>query len=438
MKNRFLIARALVLLLAMHAAAGRATAQSPPSSTATTTTADELVRRALHANRELAAARLDVTRARARLRQSRLLPNPVLEVEQTGGTLGISEGEVERRAEISLPIEYGGKRGRRIDVAEAELRATEAFVADRERRIAAEVRRLYAEAIAANRELSFTNELTQIDAEIGGVLQVRVKEGDAPPLEESLLRVEIDRLRSRRAMLEGRLRAAELQLVTVVGLPANERIVLGDSYGDAITVPMIEEALRLAMQNRPDLRAAELNIAAAEAGLQLANVQALPDITVFGGYANSRSGFDDTPVGPLTDRDKLLNAGVGISIPIFNRNQGGKAEAAAAIEQARRLRELTELQVRAEVESAIARYRAADAAVEVFRQGVIERSEGNVRTMRAAWEAGAFTISEFLIERRRLVDAQRELIEALTERAIALIDLQAAVAEPIETNEEPK
>lgn len=445
MIDRFSIARACLLLFAMSAMAAVPVAAQETTSTTTQATSfapaggvDDLVRRALTANRELAAARIEIARARARRQQATLLPNPVLEFEQTGGALGISKGERERRAEISVPIEYGGKRGRRIDVAEAELRATEAFVADRERRLAAEVRRLYAEAVAANRELSFTNELTQIDAEIGNVLQVRVREGDAPPLEESLLRVEIDRLRSRRAMIEGRRRAAELQLATVIGLPANERIALADGYGEGVTVQTVEEATRLALQNRPDLRAAELNIDAAEAGLRLANAQALPDISVFAGYANGRSGFDDTPVGPLVDQDKLINAGVGISIPIFNRNQGAKAEAAAAIEQARRLRELTELQIRAEVESAVARYRAADAAVEVFRQGVVERSEQNVRTMRSAYEAGAFTISEFLAERRRLVDAQRELTEALTERAVALIDLQAAVAEPIEINEEPK
>jgi len=436
MNIRLLIARALVLVLAIHAA-GRAAAQDPPAA-GTTTTADALVRRALAANRELAAARLDVTRARARLRQSTLLPNPVLEVEQTGGALGISEGEVERRAEISVPIEYGGKRGRRIDVAEAELRAAEAVIADRERRLAAEVRRLYAEAIAANRELAFTNELTQIDAELGNIVQVRVREGDAPPLEASLLRVEIDRLLSRRAMLEGRRRAVELQLATVVGMPTGERLALDDSYGDGVAAPPIDEAITLALQRRPDLHAAELNVAAAEAGLRLANAQALPEINVFGGYAQARSSFDDTPVGPLTDRDQLFNAGVGISLPIFNRNQGAKAEAAAAIEQAKRLRELTEQQIRAEAESAMARYRAAESAIEVFRQGVIERSAQNVRTMRAAYEAGAFTISEYLAERRRFVDAQREMTEALTERAVALIDLQAAVAEPIETNEESK
>lgn len=428
MKNYLRVARALTLVIATQAAPHSAEAQTPPK------TAEQLVRRALESNRELAAARVDVTRARARVTSAGLRPNPVLEVEHTGGALGISDGEVERRAEISVPIEYGGQRSQRIGLAEAELRAAEAIFSDRQRRLAADVRRLYAEAIAATRELSFTDELTKIDAELGKVVDIRVREGDAPPLEAKLLRVEIDRLRSRRAMLEGRRRAAELQLATAVGMPAEERIKLSDSYVD-VAVPSAEDAVRFALTRRPDLLAADLNIAAAEAGLNLAKAQALPEITAFGGYSQGRGGFDDTPVGPLVDEDQLINAGVGISLPIFNRNQGAKLEAAAAIEQAKRLRELTEHQIRAEVESAVARLRAADNAIEVFREDVIERSAENVRTMKAAYEAGAFTISEFLAERRRFIDAQRELSEAMTERAIALIDLQAAVAEPVVTKE---
>ena len=435
MSIRASIARALLLVVAILPIAARAVAQT--SSPATPTTVDAFVRSALTANRELAAARIEVTRARARLRQSQLLPNPVLEVEQTGGALGVSDGEVERRAEVSVPIEYGGKRGRRIDLAEAELQAAEAVLADRERRLVAEVRRRYAEAVAAQRELAFTNDLAQIDAELANVVQARVREGDAPPLEESLLRVEVDRLRSRRAMLEGRRRAAELDLLTAAGLPPGERIALDETYRP-VPVSSTDDALRLAMERRPDLRAATLNVAAAEAGLRLTRAQALPEITLFGGYARARGGFDATPVGPLVDEDQLINAGIGISLPIFNRNQGAKAEAAAATEQAQRLRELVEAQVRAEVESSVARLRAAEAATEIFQQGVIERSMQNVRTMRAAYEAGAFTISEYLAERRRLVDAQREITEVLTERAVALIDLQAAIASPVETKEESR
>lgn len=427
---------AFVTLVAAGAA-GQNPSSASPAPMASSLTVDALVRRALGSNPELAAARIEVQRARSRMRQAGLLDNPVLEIEQTGGPpLGSKDEDQELRSEISIPIPYGGKRGSRVEVARMELHAAEREFADRERRFIAELRRLYVEAAAATRELSFTNQLAQIDAELGVVLEVRVKEGDAPPLEASLLRVEIDRLRSRRAILEGRRRAAELQLAYVVGLQAGETTDLGETYGDRSRVPAIGELVRLAKQRRPDLQFADLNIKAAQAGLRLARAEALPDFSAFGSYQSITNEVH--PAGIVTDYDKLYSAGVAISLPIFDRNQGRKAEARAVIEQFTRLRELKELQIRAEVESAFARFQASDAAVEVFRQGVIERSEQNVRTMRAAYEAGAFTISEFLAERRRLVDAQRELIEALTERAIALIDLQAAVAEPIEINEESK
>lgn len=58
---------------------------------------------------------------------------------------------------------------------------------------------------------------------------------------------------------------------------------------------------------------------------------------------------------------------------------------------------------------------------------MIERSEKNVQTMRAAYQAGAFRVTELLVEQRRLVDSQRELIEALAERYRALSDLRAAM-----------
>jgi outer membrane protein TolC len=51
--------------------------------------------------------------------------------------------------------------------------------------------------------------------------------------------------------------------------------------------------------------------------------------------------------------------------------------------------------------------------------------------VRAAYEAGAFRISELLVEQRRLLDMERELTEALAERYRAQADLQAALGETI-------
>jgi outer membrane protein TolC len=73
------------------------------------TSSIDLVRRALTANGELSAARLDVERSRARLRQSGLRPNPTLDFEQTTGRFTGSPGNSQTSIGIALPLELGGK-----------------------------------------------------------------------------------------------------------------------------------------------------------------------------------------------------------------------------------------------------------------------------------------------------------------------------------------
>ena len=187
-------------------------------------TSVDLVRRALSSNADLAAARLDVERARGRLRQAGLFPKPTLDVEQTTGRWTGSPDEKGQNIGVTVPLELGGKRGRRIDVAQAEFEAAQAEVADRERRLTADVRLAYADALAALRELEVTSDLNAIDQQTAQFVQVRVTEGDAPPLELNLLRAEVDRLRSRRALVQGRLEAAVLKLksLTAISVPLVE------------------------------------------------------------------------------------------------------------------------------------------------------------------------------------------------------------------------
>jgi outer membrane protein TolC len=169
----------------------------------------------------------------------------------------------------------------------------------------------------------------------------------------------------------------------------------------------------------------------AEAGLKLARASASPDLTAFTRYSVSRSAFEDTPVGVIHDRDKTLTFGVSVGLPIFNRNQGNKAEAAALISQARTRREFLEQIIRSEVQSAYARYEAARSAALTFEQGVIGRSSENIRVIRAAYELGQFQITDLLSEQRRLLDSQREYTETLTEQYRALADIQAALGGPL-------
>ena len=398
------------------------------------TSANEIVRRALATNGELAAIRMEIERARARLRQAGLRPNPTIDVEQSTGRLTGSPGEGEVSVGVAVPIELGGKRRRRIELARAEVEASEAEVADRERRLTNEVRALYAEALAAIRELSTLEELNDLDLQTTRFVQARVNEGETAPIELNQLRVEVERLRSRRALVEGRLKGTLLRLKSLTGIGPSEILRLGEDLQQPVALPSpssVDAAMEIALRSRPDLKFARLSEEVAQAGLQLARAQAVPNLTPFTKYSNNRSVFEDTPVGVLRDRDKLLTFGVSVEIPIFNRNQGGKEEAAVAINQAQRRRAFLEAVIRSEVQSAFARYEAAQAAVTTFEQGAIPRSSENVRTIRAAYQIGAFSITDLLVEQRRLLDVQREFTEALAERYRALADLQAAMGTPV-------
>lgn len=391
---------------------------------------NDLVRRALSSNAELSAVRLDIERGRARLRQAGLRPNPTVDFEQTTGRFTNSPGERETSVGFALPIELGGKRQRRIDLASIELEAAEAEVADKERRLANEVRVSYAESLSALRELQITEELSNVDVQTARIVEARVTEGDAAPLEHNLLRVEIDRLRARRALVEGRLQAALLKLKSITGTPLGESLRLREELtAPALAEPpdSIEASVDIALRTRPDLKLARLSEEAARAGLRLARAQATPDITAFSKYTTNRSSFDNTPIGIIRDQDKLLSFGVSISIPVFNRNQGAKAEAELAISQSQRRREFAEQVVRAEVQSAYRRYEAARSAVATYEQGVLERSRQNITAVRGAYQVGAFRVTELLSEQRRFVDSQREFTETLAEYYRALADLQSAI-----------
>jgi cobalt-zinc-cadmium efflux system outer membrane protein len=391
----------------------------------------DLVRRALLSNCELAAARLEISRARARLRQAGVRPNPTLDVEQTTGRFTGSAGERETSIGVSLPLEMAGQRRRRIDVAQAELEATEAEVAERERQLAGEVLASYAEALAATRELEITEGLNDIDLQTTRFVQARVNEGESAPIELSLLQVEVDRLKSRRALVEGRLQATLFRLKNLAGIPIDEPLRLRETFSTSQSQwqrpASLDAAVEIALRTRPDLRLARLNVEVARAGLSLARSQAAPQLVASTKFIQNRSVFNETPVGPISDRDKLLTFGVSVGIPVFNRNQGAKAEAALAITQAQRRQEFLETVVRSEVASAYARIDAVQRALVTFDQGVIGRSNDNIRVIRAAYQIGEFKITDLLAEQRRLLDSQRDFTETLTERYRALADLQSAM-----------
>src|SRR5262249_9777539 len=148
------------------------------------------------------------------------------DVEQITGRFTGSPDERETSVGIELPIEVGGKRRRRGEAAQARVGAVGAGGADREPPRTFEERTVERQALAALRELETTESINQIDLQTTRFVQARVNEGESAPLELNLLRAEVDRLRSRRALVEGRLTTALLKLKVLTGISDPEPLRL--------------------------------------------------------------------------------------------------------------------------------------------------------------------------------------------------------------------
>ena len=393
----------------------------------------ELVNKAMAANGELVAARLEIEKARTRLLQARLRPNPTLDVEQTSGRFTGSPGEGDLSVGATLPLEVFGQRSSRIKLAQIEITLREADIANRERQLTADVLTNFAEALAALQELKVTESLLDLDLQTARFVQIRVNEGESAPLELSLLQVEVERLRAGQALSEGKLEAALTKLKLLAGLPFEEPLRLREQISTTVLPqipPTVDTAIDVALRNRPDIRMAQIEEELAAAGLRLILATSKPDVAVTSRYTQGISQIPIPNFGDVPDRTRTLTFGVSIGLPIFNKNQGAKAEAEIGIRQAQERRLFADRIVRGEVTGAYQRIQAAQRALAILQTSVLPRSEQNIKTLRAVYELGEIKITDLIAEQRRLLDANRDLTEALTERFRAQADLQIAIGVP--------
>ncbi len=390
----------------------------------------EIVKLAFETNSEIKIAQLEVDRAKARLTQAGLRPNPTLEVEQSSGRLLGSPGDSEFSTGISVPLELFGQRNRRIERARAEIVLKEAEIAIRRREIVSRIVSDYADALSAFREIKILDEIIDIDLQTVRFVQIRVNEGETAPLELSLLQTEVERLRVQRQFVEGRLQTAITKLKYFAGVSYEQPLRLREELPTATfpsLPPSTEVAIAIGLKSRPEIRVAELEEQLGNAGLRLIRAEAKPEFSAFTKFSLSRSTID-LPTGSFPqDRDRNLLFGITIGLPVFDRKQGEKAEAAIAIRQAQERRTFAEGVIKNEITIAFQQLETARKALIALETNVLPRSRENIETIRQVYRIGELKITDLLLEQRRLIDANRDVTETLTKKYKAEADLYIAL-----------
>ncbi len=394
---------------------------------------DELISLALKNNRELAAVRQRLPEARGLLRQAGARPAPTVDFSGTTGRPLGTVGEEQYSASYNFIVETGGKRVRRVEVAETGITLAQAEFDERARQLAYEITNLYADATAQMRKMDRLDRLIALNQESIRLTDARVREGDAAPLEHQLLAVDLSRAEADRASTAGRLEATVLELKQVIGIDAAASIEIAPSP----VAPALVDVSSLrdrGLRERPDVKLARLLEEHGAAETRLAQAQGRPDVTLSANYSRQYARFDEQlgmseagPPVPLRDRDDVLTVGVQIPIGTRKRNQGNVEAAAARAAAARIRREYLETRIPAEVAAALRRFQAAHSALAIFDTRILGQSEKNLGIIRQAYQLGQFRLLDVLTEQRRLLETQLSYIDVQTELAKALADLERAV-----------
>jgi cobalt-zinc-cadmium efflux system outer membrane protein len=193
------------------------------------------------------------------------------------------------------------------------------------------------------------------------------------------------------------------ELRVLLGLPASHPLeVRGElrTLASQSVVPTPDSAVR------PDIAALEAELAQAEAELRLGRSGAWPDVSV--GVRYQREADESAVLGTLS-----------LPLPIFSRGQEARVTGDARVRRLQGVLGAARLAREVQVETALARYRKQQEAVELLEREALPLLADNESLARKSYEAGEMNLAEFLLVRRETLEARAAYLDSLLQAALA-------------------
>lgn len=378
------------------------------AATAQMLTMDQALETAFANNPDLAAAQWETGIAQGERQQAGLIPNPEVswEAEDT------RRNSRTTTVMINQPIELGGKRGARIEVAS---RAQDAAGIELERKrnvLRADVIQAFYSSSTAQQRLLLSRQSLELAERGLRVAQGRIKSGKSSPVEGTRAEVQLSEVRLELRRAERDEASAYQRLAQVMGAPLPAFVSVGDPGRSMPTVP--DSSLLLnRIGETAELRLAKLQIDQREASLGLEKAQRIPDLTVSIG-----SQYDER------ERERVNVVGLSMPIPLFNRNQGNVLAAARRTDQARDLRNASELRLRTDIQTTLDQWMTANTEVASFNQTILPAAQSAVDTATRGFEMGKFNFLDVLDAQRTLISARTQYIQAIAEATDAWVRIE--------------
>jgi outer membrane protein, heavy metal efflux system len=407
-------------------------------ATAPPLTLAALEQMALAGNPTLAQSRADVQAAEGRREQAGLYPNPVVGYEGRDISSAASIRGGEQGVFVQQSIVTAGKLALSRRVFDRERDQAQSVASAQRDRVITAVRLAYYQALGAQQLVDVRRQLATVADQAMQTTRklMNVGQADRP----DLLEAGIEAGRADLAVTAAETDRARvwLQLAALVGHPSLPMTPLAGALEDDLPTIDRDAALHRLLTASPEVTAAEQNVARARVSLQRARAEKYPDLSVRGAVEYSREIIDGSalaaPVGWVG------MAEVGVQLPLFDRNQGNIATAAAEVVHAESELARVRLSLTAAFADPYRTYALARAAAVRYRDQMLPQANEAYALYLERYGEMAAAWPQVLIAQRTLFELREEYVHTLVDlhRAAAEIDgflLTDGLAAPIAPGE---
>ena len=393
---------------------------------------DEAIQLALQHNHNLLAARTTIDQSKSSEVTANLRPNPTLFSDWEYLPLGSPSSQspalytgvttndylrnnTEADIGLSYLIERGKKRQRRLQAAKDITGLVKFTVADNERTLTFSVATLFVNVQLAESIIELAEKDLKGFQQTLDLTELRFKKGAAS--EDDYLKIKLQTVQFEVDFQQAQLARAQAlsDLRQLLGYESVSHDY--DVAGIFDYQPLqgnVEDLQMKALQNRPDLHAAQQAVVAAKSQYELQRAIGKPDLTVQGNYSHV-NGINAATVF------------ASIPLPIFNRNQGEIARTRFVITQAQEQERAANGQALTDVLDAYEGLRENDRVVVLYRSGYLDVAQKDLDIAEYAYKRGGATLLNLLDAERSYRATQLAYRQALAAYLLALEQVREAV-----------
>jgi len=387
----------------------------------------DLIQEALARNPELVAARKQWEAATNRIAQARSLDDPTLSIHLWNfpQTFNVTRADNSIFG-LSQNLPFPGKLALKSEIASRSAEIAEQALRAKERELVARLKQAYYDLFLVHKAIKIHHAQVELLRQFVEIADAKFRTGKGSQSDVLKAQVELSLLHQQLPVLEQRHETAAALLNTVLdrdplsllGIPQEPSLI-------SIDTP-IGDLHRLALNARPELKAAELAVQQSEQSRALAQRQYYPDFNVtFQRFQNfqANDGF---------------GAYVAMTMPFAfwtkPKHDAGVQEAAASVAAARAQQHTVENLTRFQINDLLAKVRASEQVARLYHTTILPQAVQNLEAARAGYRAGKGGFLDLIDTQRAWRGFQFEYYRALVEREHRLAELEQVIGTNLSGN----